>query len=319
MKTSPEYKTVIIPDSFRGLRLDQALHELLPDYSRSRLQTWIRQGCVTVNQICLRPRDVVKGGESVDIKIPHEPVVALLPQEIPLAIVYEDDEILVINKQAGLVAHPGAGNPDGTLVNALLHHDPQLANLPRAGLIHRLDKGTTGLLVIARTYHAHQQLVDDLSKRIMTREYDAITVGALLSGGEIELAIGRHPSDRQRMAVVAQGREAKTSYRIVEKFRWHTWIKVRLFTGRTHQIRVHMAHLRYPLVGDSLYGGRLRLPPAMSPALRELLTTFPRQALHASHLALVHPVSREQMAWQVPLPEDLQSLTAALRMHHLKA
>ncbi len=303
-----------VPESLAGRRLDQALAELFSDFSRSRLKQWITEGAVLVDGKVLRPRDKLYGGEELVLRVKLEAETAFEPEPIPLDIVYEDDTILVINKPAGLVVHPAAGNWQGTLLNALLHHAPQLAAVPRAGIVHRLDKETTGLLVVAKTLEAQTALVGQLQARSFTREYDAVVNGVLTGGGTVDAPMGRHPVDRKRMAVVRSGgKPAVTHYRLEERFRAHTHLKIRLETGRTHQIRVHMAHLKYPLVGDPVYGGRLRLPPASSDALQETLRRFHRQALHASRLGLHHPQTGEYMEWLAPMPEDMQRLIAVLR------
>jgi 23S rRNA pseudouridine1911/1915/1917 synthase len=304
----------VVPDEAAGRRLDQVLAELFADFSRSRLQQWVKEGKVLVDGKPMRPRDKLFGGENVVVQVTLELETPFAPEPIPLDIVYEDEALLVINKPAGLVVHPAAGNWQGTLLNALLHHAPQLATVPRAGIVHRLDKETTGLLVVAKTLEAQTALVEQLQARSFTREYDAVVNGVLTGGGTVDEPMGRHPVDRKRMAVVRSGgKEAVTHYRVEERFRAHTHIKVRLDTGRTHQIRVHMAHLRYPLVGDPVYGGRLRLPPACGERLQETLRRFHRQALHAARLGLQHPQSGEYMEWQVPMPEDMQRLIAVLR------
>lgn len=295
-----------------GLRLDQALAQLFPDYSRSRLQQWVKQGRVKVDGEALRPRDKLQGGEWIELEAVEEPRGEFLPQAIPLAIVFEDEHLIVLNKPAGLVVHPAAGHRDGTLQNALLHHAPQLARLPRAGIVHRLDKETSGLLVVAKTLKAHKGLVDQLQARTVKREYLALVQGRMTAGGTVNAPIGRHPVDRKRFAVVEGGKEAITHYRVAERFPHHTLIRVQLETGRTHQIRVHMAYLRYPLVGDPQYG-RLRLPPGASDELIEALRGFKRQALHAARLSLTHPETGEELSWESPLPEDFQNLLEALR------
>ncbi len=235
------------------------------------------------------------------------------PEEIPLEVVFEDDEVLVIDKPAGLVVHPAAGNPDGTLLNALLYHCPALAAVPRAGIVHRLDKDTTGLMVVAKTLAAQTALVEQLQARTVSREYDAVSVGVMTAGGSLDAPIGRHPRDRKRQAVTASGKPAVTHYRVVERFRAHTHVRCRLETGRTHQIRVHVAHLRFPLVGDPVYGGRLKLPGGAGEALKTLLREFPRQALHARKLAFVHPGSGETLTFRAPLPDDILLLLDYLR------
>ncbi len=296
-----------------GRRLDQVLAELFADYSRSRLTQWLKQGQVEVDGEQRKPRDKVLGGEQIALRVKLERDERFDPEPIPLDIVYEDESIIVINKPAGLVVHPAAGNWKGTLLNALLHHEPNLDAVPRAGIVHRLDKLTSGLLVVARTLEAQTSLVAQLQQRSLTREYDAVINAVLTGGGKVDAPIGRHPVDRKRMAVVNSGKPAVTHYRVAERFRAHTHIKVKLETGRTHQIRVHMAYLKYPLIGDPVYGGRLRIPPASSELLQQTLRRFPRQALHASRLGLIHPQSGEYMEWQVPLPEDMQQLLAVLR------
>ncbi len=301
-----------IPADCAGMRLDQALAALLPAYSRSRLQQWLKTGQLQVNGRICRPRDPVAGGETVSGEPVLEPETRALAQDIPLAICYQDEDVLVIDKPAGLVAHPAAGNRDGTLVNALLHHAPELAALPRAGLVHRLDKDTTGLLVVARSLRAHTALVEQLQARRIEREYLAVVNGTPVAGGTVEAPIGRHPVDRQRMAVVAGGKPAVTHYRVLRRFRAHALLRVKLETGRTHQIRVHLAHLRLPLLGDPIYGGRPRLPPEASPQCLEAIRNFQRQALHAARLALTHPVSGERLEWRADTPADLADLLAAL-------
>ncbi len=303
-----------VPDTLAGKRLDQILAELFSDFSRSRLQQWVKDGAVLVDGRPMRPRDKLFGGEEIVVQAKLEVETAFEPEPIPLQIVYEDEAILVINKPAGLVVHPAAGNWQGTLLNALLHHAPQLATVPRAGIVHRLDKETTGLLVVAKTLESQTALVEQLQARQFTREYDAVVNGVLTGGGTVNEPMGRHPVDRKRMAVVRSGgKPAITHYRVEERFRAHTHIKVRLETGRTHQIRVHMAYLRYPLVGDPVYGGRLRLPPASGERLQQMLRGFSRQALHASRLGLHHPQTGDYMEWQAPMPEDMQRLIVVLR------
>lgn len=302
-----------VPLEAAGRRLDQVLVELFPDYSRSRLQEWIKAGQLTVDGRAPRARDKVWGGEQVALTVVETVDVPWTGEDLPLAVVYEDDEIIVIDKPPGVVVHPAAGNWEGTLVNALLHHAPGLAALPRAGVVHRLDKDTSGLLVVARTLAAHKSLVAQLQARTVKRQYDAVVVGVITAGGTVEAPIGRHPVDRKRMAVVEGGREAVSHYRVAERFRAHTHLKVNLETGRTHQIRVHMAHIHHPLLGDSTYGGRLRLPAGCTDALRDALQHFKRQALHAGVLGLIHPASDEDMQWQAPMPEDMRKLLEKLR------
>ncbi|MDX1697005.1 MAG: 23S rRNA pseudouridine(1911/1915/1917) synthase RluD [Thiohalobacterales bacterium] len=302
-----------IPDAMRGRRLDQALAELVRDYSRSRLQQWIRAGQVTVDARVARVRETVRGGERVRIEAELAGETEHAPEPIRLDIVHEDAELLVINKPPGMVVHPAAGNPSGTLLNALLHHDPRLAMLPRAGIVHRLDKDTSGLMVVARTLVAHRHLVEALQARAVTREYLAVVNSVLTAGGTVDAPIGRHPVDRKRMAVVTGGKPAVTHFRVLERFRAHTLIRVSLETGRTHQIRVHMAHRHTPLLGDPVYGGRLRLPAGASDALRQTLKSFRRQALHAARLELVHPATGKTVSWEVDVPADMDELLAVLR------
>ena len=301
-----------IPARCAGMRLDQALAELLPAYSRSRLQQWLKTGQLRVNGCVWRPRDAVAGGETVSGDLVLEAETTAAAQDIPLDIRHEDADLLIVNKPAGLVAHPAAGNRDGTLVNALLHHAPELEALPRAGLVHRLDKDTTGLLVVARSLRAHTALVEQLQARRIEREYVAVVNGVLVAGGTVDAPVGRHPVDRQRMAVTPGGKPAVTHYRVLRRFRAHTLLRVKLETGRTHQIRVHLAHIRLPLLGDPVYGGRLRLPPHASPRCLEAIQRFRRQALHAERLALVHPVTGERLEWQAEIPADLADLLAVL-------
>jgi len=304
----------IVPESCLGKRFDQTLAEMFPDYSRSRLKEWILAGDVTVNgEVLTKAREKMYGGEAVQIDTQVESEVRFEAENIPLNIVYEDDDILVINKPAGFVVHPGAGNPDGTVLNALLHHHPQLDTVPRAGIVHRLDKDTTGLMVVAKTIAAQTNLVDALQAREITREYEAIASGIMTAGGLVDEPIGRHATKRTHMAVTFSGRPSVTHYRVMEKFRLHTRLRLRLETGRTHQIRVHMAHITHALVGDPVYGGRPRPPKNATEELRELLKSFKRQALHAAMLSLFHPITGEQMTWHAEIPEDMVQLTNRLR------
>ncbi len=288
-----------------GARLDQALASLFPDYSRSRLQAWTREGRVSVNGQQRRPRDRVVLGDCLQVRAVAEQQVACAPQDIPLDIVSEDQSILVINKPPGLVVHPAAGNPDGTVQNALLYHDPSLVALPRAGIVHRLDKDTSGLMVIARSQAAYTRLVEAIAAREVTREYRALVVGQLAVGGRIDLPIGRHPTQRTRMAVNPLGKPSVTHFRVLATLRGHTLLKVLLETGRTHQIRVHMAHLRHPVFGDPVYGGRLRLPAGASEELTQVLRGFRRQALHAKRLEFSHPISGRPLRFSCALPSDM--------------
>ena len=302
-----------IPEELQGLRLDQALAQMFPDYSRSRLKSWLVGGQVLVDGAAWRPRDRVEGGEIVELTVVHEAAVRAEPEPISLDIPFEDEALIVVNKPAGLVVHPGAGNASGTLMNALLHHDGSLEVLPRAGIIHRIDKDTSGLLLVAKTLPAHTVLVNQLANREISRRYRAICGGVLTGGGTIDAAIGRHPVDRTRMTVREDGRPAVTHYTVLERFRAHTYINVRLETGRTHQIRVHFAHRRHALVGDPVYGGRLAIPAGASDELHTALRGFRRQALHASRLEFAHPETGDLVSVEAPLPEDFEQLLGALR------
>ncbi|MBA6292424.1 23S rRNA pseudouridine(1911/1915/1917) synthase RluD [Colwellia sp. MB3u-70] len=303
-----------VPESCLGKRFDQTLAVMFPDYSRSRLKEWILAGHITVDGLVVdRPREKMFGGEEVAIDTQVESEVRFQAQDLPLNIVYEDDDILVINKPAGFVVHPGAGNPDGTVLNALLHHCPQLDVVPRAGIVHRLDKDTTGLMVVAKTIAAQTNLVESLQAREITREYEAIASGIMTAGGLVDQPIGRHATKRTHMAVTFSGRPSVTHYRVMEKFRLHTRLRLRLETGRTHQIRVHMAHITHALAGDPVYGGRPRPPKNASEELREMLRQFKRQALHAAMLSLYHPITGVQMTWHADVPEDMVALADLLR------
>ena len=304
--------SLVLPASAAGLRLDQALARALPQYSRARLQGWIEAGAVRVDGRKLRAKDKVLGGEQVEVAARLEADRRVAPEARPLAVVHEDRALFVINKPAGMVVHPGAGNPRHTLQNALLALDPKLAVVPRAGLVHRLDKDTSGLLVVARTPEAHARLVAALAEREVERSYLAICTGAMTGGGTVDAPIGRHRAQRTRMAVRSDGREAITHYRIVKRYRAHTFVRVQLESGRTHQIRVHLAHIGYPIVGDPVYVGRRRLPAGCSAALAAALAAFPRQALHAARLALAHPMTGRALQWEAPLPDDMQGLLEAL-------
>jgi len=302
-----------IPDSLAGERFDQVAAQLFSEYSRARLQNWIKSGELTINGETQKAKVKVMGGEWLEVKVTLEGSDRWQAQDIALNVVYEDDDILVINKPAGLVVHPAAGHADGTLLNALLYHAPQLDTVPRAGIVHRLDKDTTGLMVVAKTLIAHTHLVEQLQAREMGREYEAVAQGVMTGGGRVDEPIGRHPIHRKKMGVVATGKEAATNYQVVERFRAHTHVQLKLETGRTHQIRVHMSHINYALIGDPLYGGRPRLPRAATEELIAFLQSFKRQALHARRLRLVHPTTHEEMEWDVELPEDMQQLLTLLR------
>lgn len=302
-----------VPYELGGQRLDQVAAQLFSEHSRSRLAAWIKDGRLTVDGVALRPRDIVHGGALLSLAAEQEAQGEWAAQDIELDIVYEDEHILVLNKPAGLVVHPAAGHADGTLLNALLHHVPELINVPRAGIVHRLDKDTTGLMVVAKTLQAQTRLVEQLQRRSVSRIYEAIVVGVIISGGTVDAPIGRHGQQRQRMAVIEGGKTAISHYRVLERFRSHTHTRVKLETGRTHQIRVHMSHIGYPLVGDPAYGGRFRIPPAANPTLIQALKEFPRQALHARFLELDHPATGERMKWEAPLPDDFVWLLTLLR------
>ena len=301
-----------VPHEMAGMRLDQVLAELFADYSRSKLQTWVKAGRVQVNGLTLKAKDKLVGGETIVLDAEAEIVVIAEPEPIPLEIIFEDECLLIVNKPAGLVVHPAIGNWNGTLLNALLNHDNHLETLPRAGIVHRIDKETSGLLMIAKTLQAHNSLTQQLQARAITREYQAITRGRMTAGGTVDEPIGRHATDRKRYAVRENGKEAVTHYRVGQRFTRHTLVQVKLETGRTHQIRVHMAHIRFPLLGDQVYGGRFQMPPDCSEQLEKELRSFKRQALHAAKLGLQHPVTDEYCEWEQPMPEDMTRLLAAL-------
>lgn len=303
----------LIPNELAGKRLDQALSQLFPEYSRNRIQDWIRSGAVSVNGHAAEAKRKLFGGEEIVLTPVFEAVTQVAPEAIPLHIVYEDESLIVVDKPQGLVVHPAAGHHDGTLQNALLHYAPSLDKVPRSGIVHRIDKDTSGLLMVARTVEAHKLLVEQLQAHTVHRQYLALVQGTLTGGGTIDLPIGRHGSDRKRFAVRPDGKSAVTHYRIHERFAAHTLVEVQLETGRTHQIRVHMAHIGHPLVGDPVYGGRARLPQGASSELISALQGFKRQALHAGSLGIEHPETEEYMAWESPLPADLEALLDALR------
>lgn len=303
----------IIPVTLHQQRLDVALSQLFPDYSRSQLQQWIKNGCVSVNNhVIEKQRHFVQTDDHIQIETEIAEKTASKAEAIPLNIVYEDEWLLVIDKPVGLIVHPGAGNPEHTLVNALLHHDPELAHLSRAGVIHRLDKDTSGLLVIAKTLPVHTALIKQMQAREIHREYRALVHGVLLAGGTLKNEMGRHPNHRTRMAVVKRGKEAITHFRILERYREHTLLAVKLETGRTHQIRVHLAHIRTPIVGDQTYCPRRYHYPELPKAVREAVSAFDHQALHACKLSLIHPVTKQAHTWKSPMPEDMQQLVTIL-------
>ncbi len=306
-------RTATVPDNLAGQRFDAVLATLFSEYSRSKLSSWIKSGEALLDGAVVRPRDPVKGGETVTLSAVETVQTHSEPEDIALDILYEDSDILVLNKPAGLVVHPGAGNPTGTLVNALLHHDPSLDKLPRAGIVHRLDKDTSGVMVVAKTLPAHTKLIELLSDRDVHRQYLAVVSGALVSGGTANAPIDRHPRDRIRQAVREDGREAVTHFRLRERFRNHTLLECRLETGRTHQIRVHMQHLKHPIIGDPLYGGSLKLPKGATEDLIQVLRSFKRQALHAEQLSFEHPITGEEMKFEAPMPADMKALVDTLR------
>jgi 23S rRNA pseudouridine1911/1915/1917 synthase len=309
-----EFRThsLALPVDLAGLRLDQALARVLPQYSRARLQSWIEAGAVQVDGRLLRGKDKVLGGERVHIEARIEPDEQVAAEALPIDVIFKDRAVLVINKPAGMVVHPGAGNTGHTLQNALLAFDPKLAVVPRAGIVHRLDKDTSGLLVVARTPEVHTALVAAIAEREIERHYIALCTGVMTGGGTVDEPIGRHRSQRTRMAVRGDGRPAVTHYRVLKRFRSHTQLRAELETGRTHQIRVHFAHIGYPLVGDPAYGGRRRLPAGCTPELATELAEFKRQALHAARLKLIHPVTGREIEWEAPLPADMTRLIAAM-------
>jgi len=298
----------LVTPALDGARLDQAAAALFSGYSRVRLQQWIKEGGLLVNGRQLRGKDRINAGDALVLETELAVEETHEPEAVALDIVYEDDDIIVLNKPVNTVVHPAAGNRTGTLLNALLHHCPELREIPRAGIVHRLDKDTTGLMVVARTLQAHRQLVKQLQRREVEREYEAIVIGVMTGGGTVDLPLGRHPVYRQKRAVIENGKEAVTHYRVLHRFHAHTHILVKLETGRTHQIRVHMSHIRYPLVGDPLYGGRLQIPRGCSNALVEALKQFRRQALHARRLGFEHPGTGEYMSWEAERPDDMQAL-----------
>lgn len=304
---------IIIPDRLIGQRIDSAMAQMLPDYSRSKITTWVRSGGALINGKTFKPKEKILGGEIVTLNIKAEKTNDWKAEDIPLDIVFEDDNIIVVNKPVGLVTHPGAGNWTGTLANALLHYDPSLANLDRAGIVHRLDKNTSGLMVVARSELAQKNLVEQLQTHAVSREYSAIVYGHMISGGTVDEPIGRDPKDRIRQAVVEDGKDAVTHYRVIDRFAHHTHVKAILETGRTHQIRVHLSYIGHPLIADPMYGGKIRFPKKADDHLKNALKKFNRQALHAKKLTLTHPITFEQMSWKAPLPQDLQDLLKILQ------
>jgi len=303
---------IIIPERMTGQRLDVALSEMLPDYSRSKITAWIKSGEALINHKPFKPKDKVNGSEIVELTISQKQNNDWVGEDIPLNVIFEDDDIIVLNKAVGLVTHPGAGNWSGTLANALLHYEPKLATLDRAGIVHRLDKNTSGLMVVSRNEKSQKHLVEQLQKHSVSREYSAIVYGHMVAGGTIDEPIGRDTKDRVKQAVSSHGKEAVTHYRVIDRYQNHTHIKAILETGRTHQIRVHLSHIGYPLMGDPMYGGKVRFPKKADVILKEAIVNFKRQALHARKLTLTHPISGELMSWKAPLPEDMLALLDVL-------
>jgi 23S rRNA pseudouridine1911/1915/1917 synthase len=304
---------IIIPERMTGNRLDSSLSEMLPDYSRSKITSWIKSGDALINQKTFKPKDKVSGTEIVCLTLNQKQSNDWIAEKIPLNVVYEDEDIIVINKQFGLVTHPGAGNLSGTLANALLYYDPALSTLDRAGIVHRLDKNTSGLMVIARNEKSQKYLVEQLQSHSVDREYSAIVYGHMIAGGTVDEPIGRDPKDRVKQAVLMSGKEATTHYRAIDRFKSHTHVKAILETGRTHQIRVHLSHVGHSLIGDPTYGGRVRFPKKASEELKDALVNFTRQALHSRKLTLTHPISGEIMSWKAPLPDDMLRLLEVLK------
>jgi len=303
---------IIIPERMTGLRLDVALSEMLPDYSRSKITAWIKSGEALINQKPFKPKDKVNGSEIVELTISQKQNNDWVGEDIPLKVVFEDEHIIVLNKAVGMVTHPGVGNWSGTLANALLYYEPKLVTLDRAGIVHRLDKNTSGLMVVAKNEKSQKYLVEQLQTHSVTREYSAIVYGHMIAGGTIDEAIGRDTKDRVKQAVSSNGKEAVTHYRVIDRYLNHTHVKAILETGRTHQIRVHLSHIGYPLIGDPMYGGKVRFPKKADEVLKEALVSFKRQALHARKLTLTHPISGKLMSWKAPLPEDMLALLDVL-------
>ncbi|MCW8443933.1 23S rRNA pseudouridine(1911/1915/1917) synthase RluD [Fluoribacter gormanii] len=314
------HKKLTVPREYHNQRIDSVLAHLLPDYSRSQISNWIKNGTITLNQKPCKPKDKVLDGDlieiNVDFTLTEQDFNHCAPEEIPLNIVYEDEDILVLNKPENMVVHPGAGNKEHTLVNALLHHAPSLHHLPRAGIIHRLDKDTTGLLVVAKTLPAHTSLIRQMQAREIQRHYVTLVQGHIISGGTIDTGFGRHPRNRLKMAVQEQGRQAITHYSVKKQYQDFTLLDVNLMTGRTHQIRVHLAYIHHPVVGDPLYGGRMRFPAHASEQLRTLLQNFKRQALHATTLSFYHPKTENELTFKAPMPDDFNLLLNTLDAHY---
>ncbi|ABL02107.1 ribosomal large subunit pseudouridine synthase D [Candidatus Ruthia magnifica str. Cm (Calyptogena magnifica)] len=304
--------SVIIPNRFIGQRIDAAMAQMLPNYSRVKITYWIKSGDALIHHKTFKPKEKVLGGEVITLSIKIEKTNAWLAQDIVIDVVYEDEAIIIVNKPVNLVTHPGVSNWTGTLANALLHYDSSLANLDRAGIVHRLDKNTSGLMVVARSEYAQKYLTRQLQTHSISREYSAIVYGHMISGGTVDKPIGRDPKDRIRQTVTESGKDALTHYRVIERFAHHTHVKVMLETGRTHQIRVHLSFIGHPLIADPMYGGKIRFPKKADKQLKNSLKNFNRQTLHAKKLTLIHPTSTELMSWKVPLPQDMQDLLQVL-------
>ena len=304
---------IIIPKRMEGERIDIALAKMLPEFSRSKITAWIKSGEAVIYGKKFKPKDKVSGDEVIFLSANRNQNTIWLAEDIPINIIFEDEDIIVINKQFGLVTHPGSGNWSGTLANALLHYDSSLETLDRAGIVHRLDKNTSGLMVVAKNQKSQKSLVEQLQNHSVSREYSAIVYGHMISGGTINEPLGRDPNDRVKQTVLRNGRDALTHYRVIDRFKSHTHVKAILETGRTHQIRVHLSHIGYSLVGDSIYGGRVRYPKRASESLKNELLNFKRQALHSKKLTLKHPKSGELLSWKIPLPEDMIKLLNVLK------
>jgi len=304
---------IIIPNRFKGKRIDFVLSEMLPDLSRSKITNWIKSGDALINEKIFKPKDKVNGYETVHITFKPKTNINWVPEDIDLNIIYEDEDLIIVNKPFGLVTHPGAGNWDGTLANALLYYDNNLSKLDRAGIVHRLDKNTSGLMVVSKNMKSQKFLVEQMQNHLVEREYSAIVYGHMISGGTINERIGRDSKDRLKQSISDNGKEAITHYRVIDRFTSHTHVNVLLETGRTHQIRVHLSHIGHPLIGDPTYGGRVRFPKKASDELKESLKNFARQALHSKKISLIHPVSGKLMSWKIDLPNDMQELLGTLK------
>ncbi len=313
-------KNITVPREHHSQRIDSVLAKLLPEYSRSQISNWIKSGAVTLNQKACKPKDKALDGDLIELSVDLNEIdpdfAHCEPENIPLDIIYEDDEVLVLNKPAGLVVHPGAGNREHTLVNALLHHAPELHHLPRAGIVHRLDKDTTGLLIVAKSLTAHTSLIRQMQARDIQRHYITLVQGHVIAGGTIDTGFGRHPRNRLKMSVTNEGRQAITHYTVKKQYHDFTLLDVRLMTGRTHQIRVHLDHIHHSVFGDQLYGGRMRFPLNATDELRTLLQQFKRQALHACSIAFYHPQTEQELTFTAPLPEDFKQLLETLDEHY---